>query len=189
MDRSGLCQAFATARFAMTPIRCARYSALAWMSLFSPSGECRDSGDRVGRPVLRQRRLHLLVAEHAVLPRAGDRHAHAGRDPSPRTRRPSRSGKPDCETSRTPISPAPETRSAVISSSGSSAVVNMPWKKSSALMLAPVGLDRRAQSPAPPQDSRPRDHCWRASRPSCRDDAPECRRSRTPSRRGPGSSP
>ena len=71
--------AFATARRAITPIRCARYSALAWMSLFSPSAGVSMPAIASGEKFAAQRLLHRGVAEHAALARAGHRHAHAGR--------------------------------------------------------------------------------------------------------------
>ena len=72
--------AFATARFAITPTRCARYSALAWMSPFSPSAGVLIPAIASGEKFADSACLHRRLAEHAALARAGHRDAHAGRD-------------------------------------------------------------------------------------------------------------
>ena len=61
-------------------------------------------------------------------------------------------------------------------SPGSSAVSNMPLKKSSAAIFALVGDDRGAERRGRPRDSRPPGRCWRSSRRSCRGCAPADRR-------------
>ena len=67
--------ASATARRAITPIRCARYSALPWISLLRPVGGNRQPFQRLRRKPLLQRFLERGDAEYAVAARAGDRNA------------------------------------------------------------------------------------------------------------------
>ena len=63
----------------------------------------------------------------------------------PRTRPPWRSATPDCGTSRRPPCAGSGNATAVMISSGSSAVVNMPWKKSSAAIARRSVLDGGAE--------------------------------------------
>ena len=123
------------ARRAITPTRCARYSALPWMSLFMPSAGMVMPSSDFGAKRFFSASSKLVHAEHAVRARAGHRDADVGAALARRTRRPARSARPGCGTSRRPPSSAIGNCTLVMISSGSSAVSNRPLKKSSAAIL------------------------------------------------------
>ena len=70
--------AAATARRASTPTRCARYSALPWMSLAMPSAGMVMPFERLRAEALLERLLERGHAEHAARAGAGHRHADVG---------------------------------------------------------------------------------------------------------------
>ena len=166
----------ASARRASTPTRCARYSALPWMSRVMPSAGIVMPSIDFGEKRFFSASSKLGHAEHAVGAGAGHRDANVGAalGHEHADQRKARGRMRELLVGRLLGDRELHLGDDLV---GLERGLEHALEEIVGRDAALVGDDGRAETEARPPDSRRSDRCWRASRRWCRDGAPPDRRS------------